>query len=113
MQGPADLNPGWFVVDPKGAAATWKSTLEDQFKPSLLNEIRTRKRAGKPFRTWKSLLHLDDGVVTGPEWAKENSASMSRRLSFPESEKQKRVQGCTSCGRRKRSGEVPRDGARW
>ena len=61
VQGPADLNPGWFVVDPKGAAATWKSTLEDQFKPSLLNEILNPQEGGEAnLQMWKSLLHLDD-----------------------------------------------------
>jgi hypothetical protein len=61
VQGPADLNPGWFVVDPKGAAATWKSTLEDQFKPSLLNEILHPREGGEAnLQMWKSLLHLDD-----------------------------------------------------
>jgi hypothetical protein len=61
VQGPADLNPGWFVVDPKGAATTWKSTLEDQFKPSLLNEILHPQEGGEAnFQMWKSLLHLDD-----------------------------------------------------
>jgi hypothetical protein len=61
VQGPADLNPGWFVVDPKGAAATWKSTLEDQFKPSLLNEILHPQEGGEAnLQMWKSLLHLDD-----------------------------------------------------
>ena len=61
VQGPADLNPGWFVVDPKGAAATWKSTLEDQFKPSLLNEILYPQEGGEAnLQMWKSLLHLDD-----------------------------------------------------
>jgi hypothetical protein len=61
VQGPADLNPGWFVVDPKGAAATWNSTLEDQFKPSLLNEILNPQEGGEAnLQMWKSLLHLDD-----------------------------------------------------
>ncbi len=61
VQGPADLNPGWFVVDPKGAATTWKSTLEDQFKPSLLNEILHPREGGEAnMQMWKSLLHLDD-----------------------------------------------------
>jgi hypothetical protein len=70
VEGLADLSPQWFLVDPKGAAATWKGTAEGQFKTSFLNEIlHPREGVEANVNMWKSLLHLDDWSTARPGMA--------------------------------------------
>lgn len=65
--GLADLSTPWFLLDPEGAAATWKGTAQSQFKASFLNEIlHPREGTEANLQMWKSLLHLDDWSTARP-----------------------------------------------
>ncbi len=65
--GLGDLSPQWFLLDPKGAASTWKGAVEGQFKTSFLNEIlHPREGVEANVNVWKSLLHLDDWSTARP-----------------------------------------------
>lgn len=65
--GLVDLGPGWIFLDPKGAEATWKGTLESQFKASAVNQImHPREGVQANIQMWKSLLHLDDWSTARP-----------------------------------------------
>lgn len=56
-QGMEDLDPRWFLIDPKGAANTWMGMT----KTGLLNELLHPQEAGEVNRQmFRSLLHLDD-----------------------------------------------------
>ena len=56
-QGMEDLDPRWFLIDPKGAANTWMGMT----KTGLLNELLHPQEAGRKNRQmFRSLLHLDD-----------------------------------------------------
>ena len=52
-----DLDPRWFLIDPKGAADTWMGMT----KTGLINELTNPQEAGQAnIQMFKSLLHLDD-----------------------------------------------------
>jgi hypothetical protein len=84
LQGLADLAPEWFLLDPKGAMATWKGTVEGQFKASLLNEILHPQEGGQAnLRMWKSLLHLDDWSTARPGLGLGENAADALTLLIP------------------------------
>ncbi len=57
VQGMVDLDPRWFLVDPKGAAATWMGMA----KGGLVNALLNPQEAGEAnIQMFKSLLHLED-----------------------------------------------------
>ncbi|WP_084229612.1 TNT domain-containing protein [Mycobacterium sherrisii] len=57
LQSMVDLDPRMFVIDPEGAAATWK----DMAKTGLLNSLVNPREAGEAnLDLVKSLVHLDD-----------------------------------------------------
>ncbi|MDT5259459.1 MAG: hypothetical protein QOD10_4539 [Mycobacterium sp.] len=62
-----DLDPRWFLIDPKGAAATWSEMLNSGWKGSLINAFINPVEAGKAdLQTLKSLLHVDDWSTARP-----------------------------------------------
>lgn len=82
--GMVDLGPGWLLLDPKGAEATWKGTLEGQFKSGLLNEILHPKEGGQAnVQMWKSLLHLDDWSTARPGLGAGENAFDALTLLIP------------------------------
>ncbi|MGO8772441.1 MAG: putative adhesin [Mycobacterium sp.] len=52
-----DLDPRWFLVDPKGAAATWAGMTKGSPLDILLHP---KEGAEANLQMWKSLLHLED-----------------------------------------------------
>ena len=57
VQSIEDLDPRWFLIDPKGAAATWMGMT----KTGLLNHILNPQDAAQAdLQMFKSLLHLED-----------------------------------------------------
>ncbi len=57
VQGIEDLDPRWFLIDPKGAAATWMGMT----KTGLLNHVLNPQEAVEADKQmFRSLLHLDD-----------------------------------------------------
>jgi hypothetical protein len=56
-QGMVDLDPRWFLFDPKGASATWTAMA----KTGLINDFLNPQEAGQAnIQMFKSLLHLED-----------------------------------------------------
>ena len=56
-QAMVDLDPRWFLFDPKGAAATWMGMT----KTGLINDLINPQEAGQAnLQMFKSLLHLED-----------------------------------------------------
>ena len=56
-QAMADLDPRWFLIDPKGAAATWLGMT----KTGPINGLINPQEAGQAnIQMFKSLLHLED-----------------------------------------------------
>ena len=56
-QAMADLDPRWFLIDPKGAAATWLGMT----KTGPINGLINPREAGQAnIQMFKSLLHLED-----------------------------------------------------
>lgn len=67
VEGIADLDPRWFLFDPKGAAATWSALGKSLWKGSLINSFLNPQEAGKTnLQMLKSLLHLDDWSTARP-----------------------------------------------
>lgn len=67
VEGLADLNPQWFLVDPQGAAATWSGLGKTMWEGSLVNSFLNPEEAGKTnLQMLKSLLHLDDWSTARP-----------------------------------------------
>ncbi|HSS23219.1 MAG TPA: hypothetical protein VLL82_02145, partial [Mycobacterium sp.] len=57
VQSMEDLDPRWFLIDPKGAAATWMSMT----KTGVINDFLNPQEAGQAnIQMFKSLLHLED-----------------------------------------------------
>jgi hypothetical protein len=57
VQAMEDLDPRWFLVDPKGAAATWMGMT----KTGLINDLLNPQEAGEAnIQMVKSSLHLED-----------------------------------------------------
>ncbi|WP_313863041.1 hypothetical protein [Mycobacterium sp.] len=57
LQSAVDLDPRLFLIDPKGAAATWM----DMAKTGAVNEFLNPREAGEAnLQMYKSLLHLED-----------------------------------------------------
>ncbi len=52
-----DLDPRWFLIDPRGAAATWAGMTKGSPLDMLLNP---EEGAEANLRMWKSPLHLED-----------------------------------------------------
>jgi ADP-ribosyltransferase exoenzyme len=66
-QGLVDLDPRWFLVDPKGAAATWTDMAKSGWKGSLINALLNPEEAGEAnLQQLKSILHLDDWSTARP-----------------------------------------------
>jgi archaellum component FlaC len=62
-----DLDPRWFLIDPKGAAATWSGMLKSGWKGSLINAFINPEEAGQAnLQMLKGLLHLDDWSTARP-----------------------------------------------
>jgi hypothetical protein len=62
-----DLDPRWFLLDPKGAADTWTGLGESLWKGSLINGLLNPEEAGQAdLQMFKSLLHLDDWSTARP-----------------------------------------------
>lgn len=62
-----DLDPRWFLIDPKGAAATWSDMLKSGWKGSLFNAFVNPVEFGETnLQTLKSLLHVDDWSSARP-----------------------------------------------
>ena len=62
-QGLVDLDPRWFLLDPKGATATW----EGMTKTGLLNHFLNPQEAVEADKQmFKALLHLDDWSTARP-----------------------------------------------
>jgi hypothetical protein len=57
LQSAVDLDPRLFLIDPKGAAATWM----DMAKTGAVNQFLNPREAGEAnLQMYKSLLHLED-----------------------------------------------------
>jgi hypothetical protein len=57
VQSMEDLDPRWFLIDPKGAAATWMGMT----KTGLINDFLNPQEAGQAnIQMFKSMLHLED-----------------------------------------------------
>jgi ADP-ribosyltransferase exoenzyme len=66
-QGLVDLDPRWFLVNPKGAAATWTDIAKSGWKGSLINALLNPEEAGEAnLQQLKSLLRLDDWSTARP-----------------------------------------------
>lgn len=62
-----DLDLGWFLLDPKGAAATWTDMVISTWKGSLINGFLNPREEGEAnLQMFKSLLHLDDWSTARP-----------------------------------------------
>jgi Tuberculosis necrotizing toxin len=62
-----DLDPRWFVLDPKGAASTWGDLGKSLWKGSLFNALLNPQEAGETqLQQLKGLLHLDDWSTARP-----------------------------------------------
>lgn len=62
-----DLDPRWFLLDPKGAAATWSDMGKSTWKGSLINAFLNPQEATEAnLQMFKSLLHLDDWSTARP-----------------------------------------------
>ncbi len=67
LEGMVDLDPRWFLFDPKGAAATWSDLATSAWKGSLINASLNPQEAGEAnLQQLKSLLHLDDWSTARP-----------------------------------------------
>ncbi len=67
VQGIEELDPRWFLIDPKGAAATWSGMAKSMWKGSLINSFLNPQEAGEAnLQMLKSLLHLDDWSTARP-----------------------------------------------
>ncbi|MCV7052028.1 hypothetical protein H7H82_15740, partial [Mycobacterium heidelbergense] len=63
VEGMVDLDPRWFLLDPKGASAMWT----DMMKASAVNAFINPQEAGQAYlQQFKSLLHLDDWSTARP-----------------------------------------------
>ncbi|MFZ1176380.1 MAG: hypothetical protein WAO15_08975, partial [Mycobacterium sp.] len=63
VQGMVELDPRRFLIDPEGAAATWKG----MFKGSVLDMLLHPDEGTEAnLQNWKSLLHLDDWSTARP-----------------------------------------------
>lgn len=61
VEGLADLNPQWFLVDPQGAAATWTGLGKTMWKGSLVNSFLNPEEAAQTnLQMLKSLLRIED-----------------------------------------------------
>jgi hypothetical protein len=62
-----DLDPRWFLLDPKGATDTWTGLGKSLWKGSLINGLLNPQEAGQAdLQMFKSLLHLDDWSTARP-----------------------------------------------
>ncbi len=63
VQGMVDLDPRWFLLDPRGASATWTGIME----ASPVNAFVNPQEAGEAYsQQFKALLHLDDWSTARP-----------------------------------------------
>ncbi|WP_425436879.1 hypothetical protein, partial [Mycobacterium palustre] len=61
VQSLGELDPRWFLLDPKGAASTWSTLGETLWKGSLFNALVNPHEATQTqLQELKALLHLDD-----------------------------------------------------
>jgi Tuberculosis necrotizing toxin len=66
-QAMGDLDPRWFLLDPKGATDTWANLGKSLWKGSLFNALLNPQEAGEAqLQQLKSLLHLDDWSTARP-----------------------------------------------
>jgi len=57
----ADLDPGWFLVDPKGAESTWGGLVTAMTTASPVDILLNPKQGAEAILDmWKSQLHLED-----------------------------------------------------
>lgn len=62
-----DLDPRWFLLDPKGTAATWSDMGKSMWKGSLINAfLNPQEATDANLQMFKSLLHLDDWSTARP-----------------------------------------------
>lgn len=63
VQSLEDLGPWWFLLNPKGAAATWASMT----RAGLINDVLNPQQAGQAHaQAFKSMLHLEDWRADRP-----------------------------------------------
>lgn len=62
-----DLDPRWFLLDPRGAAATWTDMAKGLWKGSLVNGVvNPQEFVDANWQQLKALLHLDDWSTARP-----------------------------------------------
>nr|WP_156664701.1 TNT domain-containing protein [Mycobacterium sp. 852002-51057_SCH5723018] len=62
-----ELDPRWFLLDPKGAADTWANLGKSLWKGSLINALFNPQEASETqLQQLKGLLHLDDWSTARP-----------------------------------------------